>query len=253
MKSLCIAVLRGLFFVCVMSRLVVADTSGDDTNKVEIKEIAKEVWVHTSYHTFPNGVRYPSNGLIVREGDALTLIDTAWGEESTATLLQKIDSEIALPVTRTIVTHHHDDRVAGVALMQNAGIQVFAHPMTRLLVGKNGQPVPENSLDEIAIAGSSMKVGNLTVIYPGPAHAADNIMVWLDNEKILFGGCPIRAMDATTMGNTADGDLASWQVVIAMLSRKYAGAQIVVPGHGDIGDTELLSHTHTLLMSTMVN
>lgn len=241
------------FLFSCLTLQAAADITHKPDNEIEIQQVAEGVWVHTSYHTFPNGVRFPSNGLIVREGDTLTLVDTAWGEEATAALLQQINNEIALPVTRAVVTHHHEDRVAGVGLLQSTGIEVFAHPMTRQLVKKNEKPVPENSIDEIATAGSSTTLGALTIVYPGPAHAMDNIMVWLGDQKVLFGGCAVRAAEATTMGNTADGDLASWQIVVSTLSRDYADAQIVVPGHGDIGGLELLSHTHALLLSTMVD
>ena len=36
---------------------------------------------------------YPSNGLIVRDGDEL-LIDTAWGAKNTAALLAEIESKL---------------------------------------------------------------------------------------------------------------------------------------------------------------
>ena len=37
---------------------------------------------------------YPSNGLIVRDGDELLLIDTAWGAKNTAALLAEIESKL---------------------------------------------------------------------------------------------------------------------------------------------------------------
>ncbi|WP_417464868.1 subclass B1 metallo-beta-lactamase [Kordiimonas sp.] len=245
--------LISLLFLCLLPSQTLANNSHESDNEVDIAPLAEGVWVHTSYHTFSNGLRYPSNGLIVKEGNTLTLIDTAWGIEPTKVLLDKIQRTIGLAVTKAIVTHHHDDRVAGVATLQARGVEVYAHPMTRQLVTENGGTAPNRSLNDISAASTSMELGKLTVLYPGPAHAADNIMIWLADERILFGGCPIRAMDASTMGNTADGDLASWQIVVSTLMKQYSNAQIVVPGHGASGGTELLSHTHSLLMNSMVD
>ena len=45
---------------------------------------------------------YPSNGLIVRDGDELLLIDTKRGCENTAALLAEIEKQIGLPVTRAV-------------------------------------------------------------------------------------------------------------------------------------------------------
>ena len=47
-----------------------------------------------------DGAVYPSNGLIVRDGDELLLIDTAWGAKNTAALLAEVEKQIGLPVTR---------------------------------------------------------------------------------------------------------------------------------------------------------
>ena len=39
----------------------------------------------------------PSNGLIVRDGDELLLIDTAWGAKNTAALIAEIEKQIDFP------------------------------------------------------------------------------------------------------------------------------------------------------------
>ena len=48
--------------------------------EVRLYQIADGVWSHIATQSF-DGVVYPSNGLIVRDGDELLLIDTAWGEK----------------------------------------------------------------------------------------------------------------------------------------------------------------------------
>ena len=73
-----------------------------------------------------DGAVYPSNGLIVRDGDELLLIDTAWGAKNTAALLAEIEKQIGLPVTRAVSTHFHDDRV-GVDVLRAAGWQRTHH------------------------------------------------------------------------------------------------------------------------------
>ncbi|HAM74287.1 MAG TPA: hypothetical protein DCQ09_01320, partial [Alcanivorax sp.] len=99
---------------------------------LQVEAIQPGVWMHTSYNTF-DGVVHPSNGLIVREGDHLVLLDSAWGTEATEELLVWIDEEIGLPVDRALSTHFHSDRTGGVAVLEAAGIPVWSHPMTQRL------------------------------------------------------------------------------------------------------------------------
>lgn len=213
---------------------------------VRIREVRPGVWIHTSYHTFPGGVRVPSNGLIVRDGDGLLLVDTAWGELQTARLLRKIKREIRLPVRRAVITHSHADRIAGVDVLEKSGVTVFASKMTRRLAMRQGEPVPGHTLAGLSAPGAAVRLGPVEIFYPGPGHAPDNLMVWVPAQRVLFGGCAIRAGAAKSLGNTADANLASWQQAVNFALQSYPEAQVVVPGHGDAGGPELLRHTLSL-------
>ena len=214
---------------------------------VQLTRLSDDVWLHTSEYAYPGGASYGSNGLVVREGDALTLIDTAWGELKTDQLLAAIKEQIALPVTRALVTHYHGDRAGGIDLLEARGVQVYAHPLTQRLTQEHGLPVPDRVFEGINEIGSVVSFGRLQVVYPGPAHAMDNLLVWLPAEKILFGGCAVRALSATSAGNTRHGDIEAWLLVLEMVAKTYGNASVVVPGHGDTGGIELIRHTVQLV------
>lgn len=204
------------------------------------------VWLHTSWQVLPDGTRYPSNGLLVREGDALSLIDTAWGEQPTRDLLAWIARELKLPVTRTIVTHAHDDRMGGAPVLAEARIPVLSHPLTGALAAKQGWPRPA-PLATLSEAGSSTNVGAVGVFYPSPAHTVDNLMVWIPRAQILFGGCAVKGLKSRNLGNVADADVAAWPEAILRAQKRYANqSRLVVPGHGEVGGPDLLSHTLAL-------
>lgn len=209
---------------------------------LQVEQIQPGVWVHTSYNRF-DGVLYPSNGLIVREGDHLILLDPAWGADATEALLVWIDGEIGLPVARALSTHFHADRTAGVDVLQEAGIEVWAHPMTRALSAEQGTPVPEHALASLDQPADAVRFGSMEVLYPGAGHAPDNIMVWLPEQRLLYGGCAIRERATDNLGNTGDADLASWPQAVRRAQQRYPQAKWVVPGHGEPGGPELLSHT----------
>lgn len=82
---------------------------------------------------------------------------------------------------------------------------------------------------------------------PGAANAPDNVMVWLPESQVLFGGCAVKSSQSTTLGNTADADLAEWTKAMQRAGDRYPQAEVVVPGHGEAGGLELLQHTAQLL------
>lgn len=222
---------------------VVATASG--LPALQMRELVPGVWMHTSYNSF-DGVVYPSNGLVVREGDHLVLLDSAWGASATKVLLARIDDEIGLPIARALSTHFHDDRTGGVAILEAAGIPVWSHPMTQRLSAEAGNPVPPHALAGIDEAGTTAAFGVVEVLYPGGGHARDNIMVWLPEQKMLYGGCAVRELATDNLGNTADADLESWPKAIRQAQTHYPHARLVIPGHGEPGGPELLEHMHAL-------
>jgi glyoxylase-like metal-dependent hydrolase (beta-lactamase superfamily II) len=44
----------------------------------------------------------------------------------------------------------------------------------------------------------------------------------------------------------ADADVAEWPASIRRVLERYPQAEVVVPGHGEVGGVELLRHTITL-------
>ena len=216
-------------------------------SQIELRPLVEGVWIHTSYYTYPGGSEYPSNGLVVRDGRGLILIDTAWGEIQTVELLKIIKAKINLPITMAMVTHSHGDRASGIDVLKANNIKVFAHPLTRQLTVEHGLPVPDEIFSQLTKRGSTVSFGNTEVFFPGIAHAPDNLMVWLPDHKILFGGCAVRALSVNSAGNIAHGDAASWLQAMRETGQLYKCAKIVVPGHGESGGLELLAHTEKVV------
>ncbi len=94
-----------------------------------------------------------------------------------------------------------------------------------------------------------VEVGSRTLKlhYAGPGHTADNSVVWIPDDGILFGGCAVRSGASTQLGYTQEADLERWPGTIETLLEAYGDARWIVPGHGRPGDVELLRHTLELL------
>lgn len=214
------------------------------SDSLTIQEIAPGIWVHTSWRKLANGIPFPANGMLVRNGNELVLIDTAWGADITEELFHWIDSQLKLPVTIAIVTHFHDDSMGGSPVLVKRHVPFVGLPLTRELGKKEGVPLP-GSIGDLQV-GDAVMIANVEVFYPGPAHTRDNIVVWVPEARVLFGTCMIRSPALPGKGNTADADQANWPIAARLLRQKYPDAGIVVPGHGPVGDASLLTHTMNL-------
>ncbi|WP_340678236.1 hypothetical protein [Paraglaciecola sp.] len=71
-----------------------SEAESKTSDEIQITKLDDGVWLHTSFYIYPNGIKFPSNGLIIKEGQNLTLIDTAWGELQTVKLLNAIELKI---------------------------------------------------------------------------------------------------------------------------------------------------------------
>ena len=210
---------------------------------IEVRDLIEDVWLHTTYRTLDDGMRFPSHGLVVRDGETLTLIDTAWGERETELLLDAIAAQVGLPVTRAVVTHFHGDRASGTDVLEAEGVEVWAHPMTRELSIERDYVVPDRAFDGLDEPGDATAFGALEIFYPGPAHSHDNIMVWLPESRLLFGGCAIRGAADQELGNVRDGDVTHWGTAMALTEARYGSAEIVVSSHAEPGSAALIAHT----------
>ncbi|HEX3111966.1 MAG TPA: subclass B1 metallo-beta-lactamase [Candidatus Eisenbacteria bacterium] len=243
-QRLALTVLAALLLVAAPAPAVMKSAPLQST--VKLRLLRPGVWIHTSRYVFPDGSVIPANGLVVKEGGGLVLIDTAWGEMLTADLLDEIHREIKLPVRRAIVTHSHADRIAGADLLRQRGIPVFAHPLTCRRAAAVAIAMPSDSLAGLRKPGDAEFVGSVEVFYPGPAHSPDNIVVWVPSARVLFGGCAVKSVDSN-LGNLADADTRAWPDAIHRVMERYRQAEAVVPGHGAEGGRELLTHTLELL------
>jgi metallo-beta-lactamase class B len=214
---------------------------------VELLPLREGVWIHRSYADIEPWGRVSANGLlVVGEGDAL-LVDTPWNDAQVAWLFEEARRRFRVPITTVVVTHAHDDNIGGLAEAHRRGARSYALDLTLEAAKTTGKAVPEYGFSsELTIEVAGRRV---SLFFPGPGHARDNITVFLPDEGILFGGCLIKAADATSPGNIADADMEHWASSVETLAARFPDASVIVPGHGDAGDRGLFDHTRRLVSS----
>jgi metallo-beta-lactamase class B len=214
------------------------------SNDLEIVQISDHVLLHISYLEQPGSGRFPCNGLIFTEGDSAVVIDTPVNDSLSGQLLSWLYAQ-GYKVKAVIPTHWHIDNLGGLHAFHEAGIRSYAYFLTIKLAAQHNYTVPEIPFYDsfsIALDGKNMECRFL-----GPGHSLDNIVVWIPFERILFGGCLVKAVFTENLGNIADADVDAWPDTILEVMKRYPDADIVIPGHGEPGGKQLLWHTYQLL------
>jgi metallo-beta-lactamase class B len=216
-----------------------------ETPPLGFHKVADNVWIHTSWFKYPEGY-YPSNGLVIAGRDAVLLVDTAWTEPQTEALLGSIAQVSGGAPVNLVVTHAHDDRLGGMPCIHRRGFSSLAHIETANIAREKGLGIVQQTW-----SGQThvMSVGGRKVelFYPGAAHTRDNIVAFVEDSGVLFGGCMVRPLAGTNLGNVKDADVCHWPGAIRTVSERFgAKTKIAIPGHGEAGGPELLTHTITL-------
>lgn len=212
--------------------------------KIEIQAVNAKAYVYTTFKDF-NGKPFPSNSMYLVGDSGVVLIDTPWDTSQCQALLDSIEARHHLPVTSCIVTHFHDDRTAGLTYFNKKGIMTWSSYKTdSLCVVHNEARAGFHFERDTLFHLNGIKI---QTYYPGAGHAPDNIVLWIDDEKLLYGGCLIKSTASGGLGNLSHADPISWESAIQKVIKKYPEARYIIPGHFSWQDSTSLTHTLHLL------
>jgi len=230
---------RQTIFTILILLLIGWSLFADDI--VELRQISPNTWMHTSYEMV-NGYRTDSNGLVINCSNGIVLVDTCWNNTQTIVLIDKIGKQFQKSILIAIITHAHSDRIGGIGALYKNGIKAVSTLLTTQFAKKAGYALPSPELESI---NTNLCFGDTKIeaFFPGAGHTKDNIVVWIPDEHVLFGGCLIKSMPSTNLGNMGNADISSWASSVRSLQSKFTNIRIVVPGHGLCGGVELLQHT----------
>jgi len=175
-------------------------------------------------------------------------IDTCSTEARTRAYLAAIEQVSDRPVRTVINTHHHGDHTFGNYLFP--GATIVGQERSRAALRAWGTPRPAPYWTDVDWGGIELAPPFLTfeesinvyvddllceVRHLGhPAHTNNDAIVWIPERKVLFAG------DLVFNGGTPfvfQGSVAGALETLAYLGG--LGAEVVVPGHGQVGGPEL--------------
>lgn len=211
---------------------------------LKINRLNDKLYVYTTYNTF-NGQRYSANALYLITKLGIVLFDTPWDTTQYQPLLDSIQNKHKLPVIAVFTSHWHDDRAGGFTYYNTKGVPTYATPQTNFLLKKNDK---EESTRAIKLS-KTYKIGGerFKIEYFGEGHTKDNVVVWLPDYHILYGGCLIKSAQAQNIGFVGDGNLRDWPITIGKLMKRHPNIALVIPGHDEWSGAGHLERTLELL------
>lgn len=236
---------------------------------MEIKEIAKDVYACMQED---KGFGCNSSGFINLDGGLV--VDTFWDLNLTRKLFDLYGSIATKPPQRLVNTHHNGDHCWGNQLF--TGTEIIGHKLCAEAMQREAQlpgmlnmgiKSPENfppdmkwflddisdlDFSEIRITPPNVFVEDrmdldlngfsCQIIYVGPAHTASDVIVYLPEPGVVFGGdllwnscTPIRW----------EGTHAKWLESIDMVLS--FDPEVVVPGHGPLCGVEEIKQVRSYL------
>lgn len=247
-------------YLLVVLAIASCDHSPTERDGVRFEKLDEFVWMHTTQIELEEWGPVYSNGLIVVGADSASLVDTAWTNEQTKTIIDWTHEVLGVPITSAVFTHAHEDKMGGVEVLRLAGVSTYAHLRSNVLAPEYGLTSAEFDL-EVLDDGSAQIPGDrattdlskLEIFYPGAGHTEDNMVVQVKGTEILFGGCLIRPGEATSLGNTADASISDWGSSVDRVASRFPSAIVVIPSHGSPAGRELLSMTSELARSAQAS
>ena len=229
-----------LFFLFFAVQHLSAQQPLYQSETLQIQQLSPNTFVHISYLSTDDFGKVACNGMIVINGGEALVFDTPADGAASKELIAWLETDREVTVKGVVATHFHDDCVGGLDAFHAQDIPSYGSKKTNSLAETEGNLVPENGFRKQL----TLEVGGVEVItrFFGEGHTADNVVAYVSADQVLFGGCLIKEVGAT-VGYLGDANTAAWSGTVGQVKSTFSDVKIVIPGHGKVGDVELLDYT----------
>ena len=216
---------------------------------VRARNVAPDVWFVQGEMAMGSAANrnFISNAAFVITGDGVVVIDALGSPALAEALIAEIRRITPQPIRHVIVTHYHADHIYGLQAFKAVGATVIAHAAGRDYLNSDTSRLRLEASrrdlfpwidDKTEVLGADrwlharetrLRVGavDFDIRHAGPAHTAEDLVVHLPQQGVLFAG------DLVFQGRIPFiGQADSRQWITALTQLIDADAKIVIPGHG---------------------
>jgi glyoxylase-like metal-dependent hydrolase (beta-lactamase superfamily II) len=189
-----------------------------------------------------------SNAGFVVTGDGVVVFDALGTPVLGRAMIAAIAKVTPQPIRRVIVSHYHADHVYGLQALKAAGAEIWAYRKGEAYFtsGAAAERLAQRRTDlfpwvddktvvvkpDLWLDGdTTFRMGGLTVrlVYSEGAHSPEDLMLYVEEDRLLFAGDLIFAGRIPFVGNAdSKGWLKAMDKMIAL------HPAVVVPGHGPV-------------------
>jgi len=214
-----------------------------ESTSLKIEALTNNVFIHTSYLHLPEYGKIGCNGMIYCNNNQAIIFDTPTTDSVSLELINWVETELKCEVIGVVATHFHIDCLGGLNAFHQKEITSFANELTIELAQAESVAIPQKSIN----SGDELFVGDHKMIirFFGEGHTKDNVVAYIPDENVLFGGCLIKELGAKK-GYLGDANVNQWSNTVTIIKGNYPNLKWIIPGHGKAGDIELLDYTINL-------
>ena len=208
--------------------------------KLKITPLTGDFYIYTTYNVY-EGNYIPAHGMYLLTEKGAILFDTPWDTTQFQPLLDSIKLKHNKNVVLCFATHWHSDRTEGLEYYKKQGIPTYTTALTDKFSRENNKKRAEFLMTTDTV----FNVGQYSfeVYYPGEGHTADNIIVWFNKEKILYGGCLIKGADAENLGYLGDATISAYETTLKKVKKKCPDPKFIIVSHHDWKNINSLNHS----------
>lgn len=217
--------------------------------KIKIQRLTTNLYKYTTYNTYKGAVT-DANAVYLVTKKGVVVIDAPWDPSQFQPFLDSVKAKHNQKVVLAIATHAHEDRAGGLAFFKAKGIKTFATNKTNKILLETKKPTAQFTFN----GDTTFNVGgvNIKTFFAGEGHTKDNISVWFEQDKILYGGCLVKSTDSKNLGYIGEANIKQWPQSIKNLEKKYPDVKLLIPGHGNGNTPAALTHTLELLKAVEI-
>jgi cyclase len=235
-------------FVAISVLFVIVALGGNICKAEGLTKIADNVYSYVAVKNGGPANSFAANAGIIIGRDAIAVVDTLISAKEAQRFIRDIRKVSDKPIRYVINTHYHLDHTFGNAEFAKLGAVIVSHAECRKNMLKSSEDTLKNAKDHgltpEQMAGTKIAYPALTftdrmaidldgheieLIYLGPSHTNDSILVLVPDKKVLFAG---DMLFTDFHPFIADGDIPGW--VKNLDSIAALDVEKIIPGHGPL-------------------
>lgn len=221
---------------------------------------AKTVYIQDNIYSIVSSEGIDSNSTFITTKEGVIVIDTRPTPIEAKKVLAEIRKKTDLPIIYAINTHYHGDHTFGNQVFNESKTIIAHRNVRKSLMGKRGEDhlaffktfgLP--GTDEIKITppnlvyekGLNIYLGgfHLELIYSGRGHTDGDTFIYMPSLRTIITGDLVFNKKVPYMG---DGYIEDW--IRSLVLMENLDAEIIVPGHGEVGGKPLVTRMKHYLM-----